>query len=844
MFRLAVPSSRPHSSWTRTLLAAALAVAASCVSGAESPGVMRFREKVKPLLVTYCYDCHGDGERKGNVAFDEQTTEAKLLNQPELWLAALKNVRAGLMPPEDNPRPTAEELKHLATWIKSDALGIDPQQPDPGRVALRRLNRVEYRNTVRDLMGADFNSEVEFPPDDTGNGFDNIADVLTVSPLLLEKYLQAAETMVENTVPKVSHVMRERVFTGRDFRAEGGGRSGGENLSVTKAASVKRMVTVDVTEHYRLVVDLDVRGSFNFDPGRAKVSFTVDGEPRFTAEVVWRDNKRLHYDYDESWTAGSHVLAFQLEPLAPVETPVVAPFNPGVPATAEPGVPASVRQQPISTQTRLDVRIASVKVQGPLPKKYWATPENYQRFFPNGPAPEAAKERDAYARDVLRAFATRAFRRPVGEAKLDQLTAIAQRVYRQQGKTFEEGIAQAMMGVLASPYFLFRLEPVAAGRATGAPVFVDDYALASRLSYFLWSTMPDEELFRLAAQGELRANLSAQVKRMLGDARSQSLVRNFTGQWLQARDVETVSINARAALGLSDPRRGGGGGPRVEFDAELRKAMRSETEMCFDAVMREDRSVLELLASDYTFLNERLATHYGIPGVTGEELRRVTLPADSPRGGVLTQGTMLTVTSNPTRTSPVKRGLFILENILGTPPPPPPPDVPALEEAKKDFKGREPTLREMLSVHRSNKLCASCHARMDPIGFALENFTALGTWRDTEARQPIDATGKLVTGETFSDVRELKRVLTHERRLDYYRCLTEKLFTYALGRGVGPRDLGTIDQIVDQLDQEHGRFGALLTGIIESPAFQMQRTSAKVAAVPFVVPSLASTTAP
>jgi hypothetical protein len=405
---------------------------------------------------------------------------------------------------------------------------------------------------------------------------------------------------------------------------------------------------------------------------------------------------------------------------------------------------------------------------------------------------------------------------------------IARDLYTSPGKTFEEGVGRAMMAVLGSPRFLFRVEqtePIKAGERF-API--DENALAARLSYFLWSTMPDDELFKLAERGELRRELRPQLARMLKDPKSQSFVRNFTGQWLQARDVEFVPINARVVLGPNAPRNKDG---RVEFDGAFRKLMRSETEMYFEHLIREDRSVLDLVDSDYAFLNERLAQHYGVPDVSGESLRLVKLPPDSPRGGVLTQGTVLAVTSNPTRTSPVKRGLFILENILGTPPPPPPPNVPDLEESKKEFSGREPKLSEILAVHRSNKLCSSCHQRMDPLGLAMENFNALGSWRDTDAHQPIEPAGELVTGEKFTDVRELKRVLRRDRKMDIYRCLTEKMLTYALGRGLEHYDVHTVDEIVAALDREGGRMTVLIAGIVESAPFQKQRVEPGIAMV-------------
>jgi hypothetical protein len=790
---------------------------------ADNPAAKNFHAQVEPLLKKYCYDCHGDGMNKGKVAFDELAADdAQLLAKRDVWLAALKNVRAGLMPPPDEegiPRPSADEIAKLTNWIKYEAFGIDPANPDPGHVTARRLNRIEYRNTIRDLMGYDFNSEVEFPPDDSGNGFDNNGDVLTISPLLLEKYLSAAETIVDKAVPKVAKIVRERVATGREFRGDG---PSGDNLSAKRAAKVSRTFNVDQADKYQIVFEIEKSGSFDFDPAHCKLIARIDGQEKFVEDVVWSERKTMRHEFEVEWTAGSHVVSFEIVPLGR-----------GTAGDADAAIPPPQRTKQVEgvpfpkAGTNVTVRVASVLVRGPLDPKYWAAPENYARFFPQGPAPDEPVARDRHAGVILREFAGRAFRRPVDDQKTQQLVALARQVYAQSGRTFEEGVGRAMMAVLGSPRFLFRVEQPAAtdksaaGRSVAAPI--DEYSLASRLSYFLWSTMPDAELTRLAARGELRRELRAQVARMLEDSRAQAFVRNFTGQWLQARDIEFVPLNVRAIFGFNAPsvlktREG-----RTEFNSEFRKMMRTETEKYFDYIIREDRSVLELVNSDYTFLNEKLAGLYGIPDVTGDDIRRVKLPPDSVRGGVLTQGTVLAVTSNPTRTSPVKRGLFILENILGTPPPPAPPNVPDLEEAKKEFKDREPKLSEMLAVHRENKLCNSCHSRMDPLGLAMENFNALGAWRDTEARQPIEPAGKLITGEKFADVRELKRVLAQERHLDVYRCLTEKLLTYALGRGIEYYDVHTVDEIVDRLEREKGRMSVLLSSVIESAPFQKMR---------------------
>jgi hypothetical protein len=779
------------------------------------PGVAApdFKKDIQPILSEFCFDCHGDGMDKGKVALDA----ADVLENPELWFTVLKNVRAGLMPPEKKPKPSPEQLRTLEAWIKHTALSIDAANPDPGRVTIRRLNRVEYRNTIRDLMDYDFKAYEEFPPDDTGYGFDNIGDVLTVSPLLLEKYLQAAETIVANAVPTVSRMVQERTLWE------------GTQTSFYKDLSLTNTLKIDKAGKYRLQLNLYVDGTFDFDPGQCRVTFRLDDIELLKREFGWDDNKPFRFPFEQTLQPGSHQLTFQLESLVPVE----------------------------KKKNSIDMRVDSLRIEGPLEREHWVHPKNYERFFQADEAPSASSARKKYAREILSRFATKAYRRPVDAATLDRLVQIAEDNFK--GKRFEEGVARAMVAVLASPRFIFRVEQTEPVRSAKSHPYVDEYSLASRLSYFLWSTTPDDELMRLASRKELRKNLPTQVKRMLADKRSQALVENFTGQWLQVRDVEGIAIDGRMVLArdrgedrelkrqieefrtrIQQARAAGQtnrqerpqrprffNAPTIEFDRELRNAMQSETELYFAHIVREDRSVLELLDSDYTFLNERLARHYGMTNVvTGKEMRQVKLPLDSPRGGVLTHGAVLTVTSNPTRTSPVKRGLFVLENFLGTPPPPPPPDIPDLEESENAIADHEPTLREILELHRSKALCNSCHSRMDSLGFALENFNALAMWRDQERKQPIEVAGKLITGEKFNDLRELKRILANDRRADFYRCLTEKLLTYALGRGIEHHDLQSVDEIVSRLEKEQGRFSALLTGIIDSAPFQKRRNTA------------------
>jgi hypothetical protein len=616
-------------------------------------GPPEFHHDIRPILENYCFDCHADGANKGNVAFDQFKSDADLLANRDLWLRVLKNLRAGLMPPQSKAQPSSAEKELVAQWIKRVAFDIDPRKPDPGRVTLRRLNRVEYHNTIHDLLGVDFDAAGIFPADDTGHGFDNLGDVLTLPPVLLEKYVSAANDIVARALPP----------------------------------------------------------------------------------------------------------------------------------------PAS---------------------------------KEYARFFPK-PIPADAAGRRAYAREVLYDFARRAFRRPPDERTLNRLVDLAEVVYQEPGKTFEAVIAEGMTAVLSSPRFLFLEERAEPDRGAPYPL-LDEFSLASRLSYFLWSSMPDDELLRLAEKHQLRKDLPAQVDRMLSDHRSTALVEDFAGQWLRARDIENIPLEPREILArerkLDESARNA---IEENLPYELRHAMRRETEMTFEYVLRQDRPLLELLDSDYTFLNASLAKHYGIADVSGDEMRLVKLPAESPRGGVLTEGTVLGVTSNPTRTSPVKRGVFILDNLMGMPPPPPPPNVPPLEAAAVHSTNRVPTLRETLAAHRENPLCASCHNRMDPIGLALENFNALGQWRDQEFNEPIDGSGRLLTGEFFTGVRELKQSLVKNHAADFYRALTEKMLIYALGRGLEFYDVETTDQIVTRIEAANGRSSALIAGIIESAPFQRTR---------------------
>jgi mono/diheme cytochrome c family protein len=809
----------------------ALGSQAMPVRAADLSGAAQFHKDIEPILHEYCFDCHGDGEKKGGVSFDEFASDEALVANRDLWWNALKYLRAGAMPPQKKPRPTTEEQQRIAAWIKEAVFNIDPANLDPGRVTLRRLNRVEYHNTIQDLLGVDFNTQVEFPPDDTGYGFDDIGDVLTLSPMLLEKYVAAAHTIITRAVPTVPNMPAETTVSGAQFIDVTTNASNRHpqnrdfDLAFDKPARLLRSFNLKYGGSYQLSLDVSVRGTTEFDPRKCRLVLKMDDHELANKEFGWVNTKTYSFDFDQQLPAGEHHFTIELQPL-----------NPDAPGT-----------------NALSMRPVAATLRGPMEKKYWIKNKSYDRFFA-GEIPKDSAGRRKYAQENLRAFATKAFRTPVDDRTVDRLTSLAEETYSQPGKTVEQGIAQAMQAVIASPRFLFHLENGVPKGSTGGFSDVGEYALASRLSYFLWSTMPDEELLRLAEKGELRKNLAAQVQRMMQDPRSAELVRNFTGQWLQARDVQNIAIDTRAVLSrdnardLAFPRpketnavaeATGSDAPRPQrrfqedkppfkFDADLRQLMRNETEMFFTSVVKDDLDVATLIDSDYTFLNEKLAQIYGLSrlNVRGSEMRRVELPADCPRGGVITEGTVLVVTSNPDRTSPVKRGVFVLNNILGMPPPPPPPNVPALEASDKNSAHRGATLRELLEAHRSQPLCASCHARMDPIGLALENFNALGMWRDTERNQEIKTGGKLMTEESFDNVQQLKRILATKHREDFYRCLTEKLLTYALGRGLEYYDVDTVDRIVQRLEQNNGRFSALLMGVIESAPFQRQRNEA------------------
>ncbi len=771
---------------SRLILVAVFALAGTS-AGEEAK---EFEGKIAPLLKGYCYDCHGDGSKKGDVSLDEFKDLASHLEDQDLWLRVWKNLRTHLMPPaKEDYQPTPGERRAIISWIEKHVLKLDPENPDPGRVTIRRLNREEYRNTIGDLVGVRYNVDDNFPPDDTGFGFDTIGDVLTISPLLLEKYLAAAEEIAELALPSTTVRRQPIMIDPGTFRQRDNNQQSARFMEADKKHTVGVDRRFSKSGHYSLEVKYRIENERGRPQGQtASWAILVDGKELEKVEVSGAGSLRGVSRKEIELNEGDHRFEFSIVP-------------------GEPG----------EGEGTWGVRVEECRLIRQGGSDWERYPESYRRIFFKGLAPEGEKERAAYMREIVEGFATRAFRRPAEKSTVDRLTGMALNRTREEKAKFVDGVKLAVTAVLTSPRFLFRSEVQAEPDDPGRVVAVDEFSLASRLSYFLWSSAPDEELSALAARGHLRRNLRAQVDRMLADPKANRMVRNFVGQWLQARDLRGLSIDVRRILGERNKRFA----ERV-FDQEVRRDMELETELFFQHVVRENRPVLELLNAKYSFLNENLARFYGVPGVKGRTHRRVEFgEAQRARGGILAQGTFLIVTSQPTRTSPVKRGLFVLENILGTPAPTAPPDVPELEEARGKLSNA--TMRELMDEHRQKALCRSCHERMDPIGLALENFNAIGQWREEEDGKAIDSAGQLVTGEKFSNVMELKEILASSRKQDFYRCLTEKMLTYALGRGVEYYDAPAVDSIVAILDGKGGGMVDLIYGIVESTPFQKRR---------------------
>jgi mono/diheme cytochrome c family protein len=730
-----------------------------------------FAKTIQPFVAKYCISCHGAKKQSGELNLEIAKDVTAIANNLAGWEEVKKRLVAREMPPKNKPQPTeAERTAFLASLDAELTKAAGP--PNPGRVTLRRLNRDEYNRTIRDLTGVSFRPADDFPSDDVGHGFDNIGDVLSMPPIMLEKYLAAADQILQRVFDGEVQTPVIRKVAAKDLQST----VKGELITLRNGESAR---TLAIAGEIHATVQISRPGELIFRPklyGRppnrdaganpVRVSIRVDGKEIRTQSVRFPTPTLVEAKVKVN--AGSHRLS-------------VALLNP------------SEKDTPREQQ----------RVLGIAAFEYEEPPE------PNRPTTghrkimgdDTTQTRDR-AKAIIGTFAKRAYRRPVTGHEIERLLKLYDTA-RDQNDSFEAGVRLALQAVLVSPHFLFRVEVNRpADRADGSYA-LNDWEFASRLSYFLWSTMPDDELFALAERGELAkpAVRKAQTLRMLRDPRAYALAENFADQWLNTRILQTVQPSRR---------------DYPEWDELLRKAMMKETEMFFDGIRREDRSILEFIDANYTYLNDRLARHYGIADVRGSEFRKITL-TDRNRGGVITQASVLTVTSNPTRTSPVKRGKWILENLFNDPPPPPDPNAGMLpDDSGKPLSG---TLRQRMEQHRANPNCATCHVKMDQLGFGLENFDPIGKWRTKDGSHSIDSAGVLPDKRSFSGPGELKKILLADAE-PFRRCLTEKMLTYALGRGLTPSDRSAVHAISKAVEIEENRFSALVLGIVESDAFR------------------------
>lgn len=762
--------------WTVMSLACS---AAEPVDSSNAP-YLTYQREVAPFLAQYCADCHTGNESEAGIAFDRFDSMQRVLDGGRIWLRVLDSLDAHIMPPSDMPQPNPEEVLEVIEWIESDlfaAMSSDRQLS--AALVMRRLNRSEYNNTIRDLTGLNLDAADVFPADDIGFGYDNVGSALRVSPDHVEKYFDAAERILQTAI------------------------------SVPDAEPYAPAELIDL-KTYPLSPDDPVEFPHHLRPGRYLVDFSLVRAG--IAESVIPPRLVIGFGRDQRSVKATRA---QDETVVYRFWLTVAPGDEQVSVAVAAQDSAESRVAANSKVTAAEsgdqrygnnhgLHVDSMVVRGPVSVDR-EVPDVHRRIlltdFGFGDV-----SRRAAARTIVQRFAQQAFRRTVSEAETERIVAFFQLAH-DHGESFERAIQVALTTVLVSPQFLYLVETERPSPSSG----LSDFELASRLSYFLWSTMPDESLFRDCRQGTLRPNLHRHVVRMLQDPRSEEFVRNFTGQWLNLRNVESVTPDIDLF---------------PEFDEQLRRAMQRETEEFFGYILRTNRSALELLDSDYTFLNERLARHYEIEGVGGEEFQMVAL-SDRRRGGLVTHASVLTLTSHHNRTSAVKRGQWIMQQLLGTPPPPPPPDVSPLVEDKDGAANS--SLRERLELHRASPECASCHKQMDPLGFALENFDAIGRWRTSDGEFTIDASGELPGGVRFDNAIQLKEVLKSVATRRFSRCLVENMLIYALGRGLGPSDFQTVESIRRRLVDDGYQIQNIVFGIVESDAFQ-GRTSAGVTA--------------
>ncbi len=751
--------------------------AAISASAAEAPnaGPVTLKGHIKPLLEKYCFDCHNDKKQKGDVNLVPFADNPQLAENRKIWEKVVELVESHEMPPENKPQPGADQRQTLIAFIDGQLSKADCNGPkNPGKVTIRRLNREEYKNTIRDLVGVHYEPE-DFPNDEVGYGFDNIGDVLSLPPMLMEKYLAAADEIVHKAIV-----------------------ADGPSKPVTKKLRGDQFASAS---EWNKPTDNKVLGFYRDGEANAKFQFPSGGEYTFRVraygELAGTELPKLALR-----VGGKNVKIFDVAGKSATYE-VKVPLPPGSHRVTVAYLNNYNDANNPDPKLRGDrnVFVESVEITTP-PGPPPPPTESHKRLITRMPQPGQERE---VALEILGRFMPEAYRRPVEKAEVERVAKFVE-LTTANGGSFLEGIQAAFQAVLCSPHFLYRweLDPATAKPNESRPL--NDYEIASRLSYFLWSSKPDGELSALAAKGELRNPevLAQQVARMAKDWRIRAFVNNFGGQWLQIRNLWEVDIDDDSFPKWKDHYKG---------------LMKEETERFFEAIIREDRPVTDLIDADFTFLNEELARYYGIEGVKGKDFQRVTLPAGSARGGVLTMGSLLLATSTPTRTSPVIRGKWILEQILGTPPPPPPPDVPPLPEGRQ--VSQTVSLRQRLEQHRAHADCAGCHAKMDPLGFALENFDATGAWRDQDGKFPIDASGKLANGTAFTGPRDLKQVLKGNK--NFVRSVTHNMLTYALGRGLEYYDRCAVEEIMKKAGPQGHRFSALVVGIVTSEPFLKRR---------------------